>query len=136
MKQWNAPLFNPYLTNGFSHYYQLDESAFIFGDIRCDFRFLFTFSINFLLANRIALDWTPRRHIWGYSVCLCPVKRMPGLNELINSRINILLMHNRHSACVKSSSLDVCISLTIKETRKQVNKSVIVCFIIFIIFTF
>ena len=24
-----------------------------------------------------------RRHIWGYSVCLCPIKRTPGLNELI-----------------------------------------------------
>ena len=24
-----------------------------------------------------------RRHIWGYSVCLCPIKGTPGLNELI-----------------------------------------------------
>ena len=23
-----------------------------------------------------------RRHIWGFAVCLCPTKRMPGLNEL------------------------------------------------------
>ena len=23
-----------------------------------------------------------RRHIWGYTVCLCPTKGMPGLNEL------------------------------------------------------
>ena len=23
-----------------------------------------------------------RRHIWGYSVCLCPIKGTPGLNEL------------------------------------------------------
>ena len=23
-----------------------------------------------------------RRHIWGYTVCLCPIKRTPGLNEL------------------------------------------------------
>ena len=23
-----------------------------------------------------------RRHIWGYSVCLCPIKETPGLNEL------------------------------------------------------
>ena len=23
-----------------------------------------------------------RRHIWGYAVCLCPIKRTPGLNEL------------------------------------------------------
>ena len=24
-----------------------------------------------------------RRHIWGYSVCLCSIKGAPGLNELI-----------------------------------------------------
>ena len=40
--------FNPYMTEGFSHRYHLGESTFIFGDIRCDFRFLFTFSMNFL----------------------------------------------------------------------------------------
>ena len=26
-----------------------------------------------------------RRHIWGYSVCLCPIKRMPGLYGLLLS---------------------------------------------------
>ena len=37
-------------------------------------------------ANRIAPDEMPhvaaskmRRHIWGYSVCPCPIKRTPGL---------------------------------------------------------
>ena len=25
-----------------------------------------------------------RRHVWGYYVCLCPIKRTPGLNELIS----------------------------------------------------
>ena len=28
---------NPYLTNGFSHHYQLDEYTFIFRDVRSDF---------------------------------------------------------------------------------------------------
>ena len=28
-----------------------------------------------------------RRHIWGYSVCLCLMKGTPGLNELIMFRI-------------------------------------------------
>ena len=28
---------NPYLTNGFSHLYQLDESTFIFRGVRSDF---------------------------------------------------------------------------------------------------
>ena len=41
--------FNPYLTNGFAHHYHLDESTFILGDIRSDFKLLFTFSMNFLL---------------------------------------------------------------------------------------
>ena len=30
-------LFNPYLTNGFSHHYQLKESKFIFRGVRSDF---------------------------------------------------------------------------------------------------
>ena len=25
-----------------------------------------------------------QRHIWGYAVCLCPIKRTSGLNELRN----------------------------------------------------
>ena len=37
--------FNPYLTNGFSHHYQLDESTFIFRGVRSDFRILFRFSM-------------------------------------------------------------------------------------------
>ena len=53
-------LFNPYLTNGLSNHYQLGESTFILGDIRGDFRFLFTFSMIFLQANRIVPDGTQR----------------------------------------------------------------------------
>ena len=67
---------SPYLTNGFSHHYQLDESTFIFRGVRCDFYFLSHFSMNFLCANSIAPNGTPR------SVCLCPTKEMPGLYEL------------------------------------------------------
>ena len=51
---------NPYLTNGFSHYYHLGESTFIFRGVRCDFKFLSHFSVKFLKANRIAPDGTPR----------------------------------------------------------------------------
>ena len=43
------------MTNVFSHRYQLGESTFIFWDIRC-----VIFSMNFLQANRIAPDGTPR----------------------------------------------------------------------------
>ena len=45
--------------NGFSNHYQLDESTFIFRDVRSDFYFLFNFSMKFLSANRIAPDGTP-----------------------------------------------------------------------------
>ena len=59
---------NPYLTNGFSHHYQLGESTFIFRGVRSDFYFylffffffFFFFSMKFLCANRIAPDGTPR----------------------------------------------------------------------------
>ena len=48
---------NPYLTNGFSHHYHLDEFIFIFRGVRSDF--LSHFSMKFLCANRIAPDGTP-----------------------------------------------------------------------------
>ena len=52
--------FNPYLTNGFSHHYQLGLSTFIFRGVRSDFYFLSHFSMKCLCANRIAPDGTPR----------------------------------------------------------------------------
>ena len=51
---------NPYLTNEFSHRYQLGESTFIFRGVRDEFYFLSHFSLKFLCANRIAPDGTPR----------------------------------------------------------------------------
>ena len=51
---------NPYLTNEFSHHYQLGESTFIFRGVRSEFSFLSHFSMKFLCANRIAPDGTPR----------------------------------------------------------------------------
>ena len=52
--------FNPYLTNGFSHRYQLDESTFIFRGVRNDLYLLSHFSMKILCANRMAPDGTPR----------------------------------------------------------------------------
>ena len=49
-----------YLTNGFSHHYRLDESTFIFRDVRSDFYVLSNFSMKILCANRIAPDGTPQ----------------------------------------------------------------------------
>ena len=40
--------FNPYMTNGLAHHYQLGESTFMFRGIRSDFEFLFHFPIKFL----------------------------------------------------------------------------------------
>ena len=51
---------NQYLTDGFSHYYQLGVSTSIFRGVRSDFKILFNFSIKILKANRIAPDGTPR----------------------------------------------------------------------------
>ena len=45
------------MTNGLSHPYHLVESTLIF---MSNFSFLFHCSMKFVLANRIAPDWTPR----------------------------------------------------------------------------
>ena len=47
---------NPYLTNGFSHHYQLGESIFIFRDVRNDFEFLF----HFFDKNSLSKQKSPR----------------------------------------------------------------------------
>ena len=54
--------FNPYLTNGFSHLYQLGEPTFILEVLGVIFILLFLshFSMKFHCANRIAPDETPR----------------------------------------------------------------------------
>ena len=49
---------NPLVTNGLSHFYQVDESTFIFRGIRSDFFDFFHVSIKIMSANRIAPDWT------------------------------------------------------------------------------
>ena len=54
------PDFNPYLTNGFSRRYQLGGSTFIFRGVTSNFSFYLIFSMEFLQANRIAPDGTPR----------------------------------------------------------------------------
>ena len=63
---------NPYLTNGFSHHYHLDESTFIFRGVRIDFYFLSDFSMKFLCANRIATDGTPRSAASYLGLCCLP----------------------------------------------------------------
>ena len=75
---------DPLVTNGLSHPYLLDESAFILRGIWVNMTFSFHFSMKIILANRIAPDGTPRlrRHILGYSVSISSIKRTPGLYGL------------------------------------------------------
>ena len=49
----------PYMTNGFSHHYQLGESTFI-GVLGVSLISLSHLSMKFPYANRIAPDGTPR----------------------------------------------------------------------------
>ena len=64
---------NPYLTNGFSHHDQLDESTFIIRGVRSDFEFLSHFSMKFLQANRIAPGGTPRSAASHLGLCCLPM---------------------------------------------------------------
>ena len=73
---------NPYLTNGFSHHYQLGGSTFIFRGIRSELYFLSHLTMKFLCANRIAPDGTPQNVTSGAMLFACQTKRTPGLNEL------------------------------------------------------
>ena len=95
MQSFLTSQFNPYLTNGFSHHYQLDESIFIFRGIRSDF-FLFFFShfsMKFFKANRIAPDGTPRSaasHLGLFCLLMSrPIKGTPGLNEFMHMYVSI-----------------------------------------------
>ena len=76
-------VFNPLVTNGFSHLYTLDDPIFSFRGIRSNFLILFHFLMKIMSANRIAPDGMPR-FVWGFSVCVFPIKRMPGLYGLKN----------------------------------------------------
>ena len=75
---------NQLVTNGLSQPYHLGESTFIIRGFGSIFSFVLHFSMKSCKLRekpqmgRRAL----RRLIWGYSVCLCPIKRTPGLYGL------------------------------------------------------
>ena len=77
-------LFNPYLTNGFSHCYHLDESTFTLRDARGDFYYFSHFSVTFPCANRIAPNGTPRSAASHLGLSCLPMshKRDASINEL------------------------------------------------------
>ena len=56
---------NPYVTNGLSHPYHLDEPIFVLRDISGNFSILFHFSMKFMSANRIVTDGMPRFTEWN-----------------------------------------------------------------------
>ena len=53
-------MLNPFVTNGLSHSYHLDESIFIFRDIGSIFSLSFHFPMKIMNANIIAPDGMPR----------------------------------------------------------------------------
>ena len=76
------------MTNGLSHPSHLDESNVIFKGTRCDFSF---FDENYF-SKQNNLRWD----IWGYSVCICPIKkdaRLIWVNEgaVDHSRVSVVL---------------------------------------------
>ena len=78
-RQLPRPWLNPNKPNRFSNPYQMGESTFIFKGLGSNLSFLFHFSMKIKIANRIAPDGTTPG---GYSVCICPIKRPPGLYGL------------------------------------------------------
>ena len=78
---------NPFKLNGFSHYYQLDQSIFFLRVVGWYYSFYsnlnrtsYKQTVESLIRRHIL-----RRLIWVYTVCLCPTKRMLGLYGLMGN---------------------------------------------------
>ena len=72
---------NPYMTNGLSHRYHLDEPTFTFRVIQ--------FFDEFSPSKQNSPRWDAA--FWGYILCLCPTKRTTGLDELKQSTQRVWL---------------------------------------------
>ena len=59
---------NLYLTNGFSHHYQLDESTFILRGVKSGFYFFYFFLISFFDEIFLCKQDSPR---WASHLGLC-----------------------------------------------------------------
>ena len=89
------------MTNGLSHPYHLDESTFIFRGIGSTV-FLLLFFFSFSDEVHLSKQNSPR---WdaafcgvapgSYSVCLCLIKRMPGLYEPRHEKTGFLHMRKQ-----------------------------------------
>ena len=80
--------YNPYVTNGLSHPYHLDESTFKIRGFRSDFYFFNSFFDEIPVSKQNNPRWDGA--FCGvtsgakYSVCLCPIQWSPGLYGLID----------------------------------------------------
>ena len=67
-----------------------------------------------------------RRHIWGYSVCLCPIKGAPGLNELMHVCGNLPHKINKKKdemTEIKVGKNDsVCVQSSIDFSKKSLER--------------
>ena len=99
-RTYSKTMLNPYLTNEFSHHYQLGESTFIFRGVtcRCDFYFLSHFSMKFLCTKRIGSDGTPRSaasHPVLFCLSICPIKRTDARLIRVNRLHQMAHLHCR-----------------------------------------
>ena len=97
----SSPNLNPLVTNGLSHPYHLDESTFKWRCYSSDFSFSF-YRVNKQNSPR---GDVLRRHIWGYSVSLCPIKRTPCLFGLSSVKVSDKELVNRLTVTVSICNL-------------------------------
>ena len=92
------------MTIGLYHPYHLDESIFLRG-IRLVFIFIpFFDEIHVRKHNRPRWDAAfLLRHVWGYSVYLCRMKRTPGLHDCVN--YTSAIVHTGSFVCTWSINL-------------------------------
>ena len=80
---------NPFMPNGISHCYQLDQPISVFkGCLAVFFDFiqiLMEHSVYKQTVETLIRRCIVRRLVWVSTVCLCPTKRTLGLYELMNT---------------------------------------------------
>ena len=120
---------------GFSHPYQMDESTFIFRDIR-NFFFI-SFFVGYLFSKQNSPRWdaTFCNVTSGatYSVCLCPIKRMPGLYGLISVIHSLFWLQPQsdiHDSGHDSSRFELDGKIGVHRDGKKENPASILCLMI------
>ena len=101
--------------NGLSHPYQLDESTFIFRGIRSIFSFLFHFLVKIIKSKQNIPRWDA-----AFSVCLCPIKRTPGLYGLSMPMESVNRINDRPDM---SSAVNSYVKQYMKQTQMNYVES-------------